>query len=98
MQNHSTDIPVMNLSAADYFRRLLHVPEQSRSARTVELFGWLMLIESPFMLIFPHSVASFLGLPALGEQGASYEQAANYFRIMGCLSAASECSTSSVAA
>lgn len=62
----------MNSPASDYFHRLLHVPEQSRSAHTVELFGWLMMLESPFMLIFPQAVASLLGLPALSDQGATY--------------------------
>jgi len=62
----------MYAPASDFFHRLLHVPEQSRSAKTVELFGWLMMIESPFMLVAPHSVASFLGLPELGDQGAIY--------------------------
>ena len=69
----------MNLSASDYFRRLCHVPEQSRSARTVELFGWLILLESPLMLLVPDRAAAIIHLPVLNEQ------AANYFRIMGLL-------------
>jgi hypothetical protein len=69
----------MNLSASDSFRRLLHVPEQSRSARTVELFGWLILLESPLMLLVPDRAASIIHLPVLNDQ------AANYFRIMGLL-------------
>ena len=69
----------MNLPASDYFRRLLHASGQSRSARTVELFGWLILLESPLMLLAPDRAASILHLPALNEQ------AANYFRIMGLL-------------
>ena len=69
----------MNPSSVSYFGRLLRVPEQSRSARTVELFGWLMLIESPFMLVAPRLVASVLHLPELGEQGAGY------FRLAGGL-------------
>ena len=69
----------MNLSAADYFHRLLHASGQSRSARTVELFGWLILLESPLMLLAPDTAASILHLPALNEQ------AAHYFQIMGLL-------------
>ena len=69
----------MNLSASDYFRRLLHASGQSRSARTVELFGWLILLESPLMLLAPNMAASIIQLPALNEQ------AANYFRILGLL-------------
>jgi hypothetical protein len=38
----------------------------------VELFGWLMLLESPFMLIVPHSVASVLRVSDLGDQGAAF--------------------------
>jgi len=45
----------------------------------VELFGWLILLESPLMLLAPHVAASIIHLPVLGEQ------AANYFRIMGLL-------------
>src|SRR4051812_11582490 len=69
----------MNPSASSYFHRLLHASGQSRSARTVELFGWLILLESPLMLLAPGMAASILHLPALTEQ------AANYFRIMGLL-------------
>ena len=69
----------MKRSASDYFSRLLRVPEQSRSARTVELFGWLILLESPLMLLVPNVAASIIHLPVLNEQ------AANYFRIMGLL-------------
>ena len=59
------------------FRRLLHAPGQSRAARTVELFGWLIFLEGPIMLLAPHFAATVLHLPALNEQ------AANYFRILG---------------
>ena len=59
------------------FHRVLHAPGQSRTARTVELFGWLILLESPVMILAPHWSASLLHIPALNEQ------AANYFRILG---------------
>jgi hypothetical protein len=61
------------------FRQLLHATDQSKSARTVELFGWLILVESPLMLLRPHWAATFLYLPALDPQ------AANYFSIVGLL-------------
>ena len=61
----------------DYLVRLLHAPGQSRSARTVEVFGWLIFFEGPVMLLAPHFAASLLHLPALNEQ------AANYFRLLG---------------
>jgi len=69
----------MHPSFPDLFHRLAHATGQCRSARTVELFGWLILLESPLMLFAPHVAASIIHLPALTEQ------AANYFRIMGLL-------------
>jgi Na+-driven multidrug efflux pump len=61
------------------FQRMLRAEGQSRSARTVELFGWLMLFEAGAVLFAPHWVAALLHLPALSEQGA------NYFRLVGLL-------------
>ena len=59
--------------------RVLRVQNQSRTAKTVELFGWLILIEGPVFLLFPNFVASVLHLPPLAEQGP------NYFRLVGVL-------------
>jgi hypothetical protein len=64
-------------SFSEMFHRLLHAPGQTRTARTVELFGWLIFLESPVMLLAPHFAASVLHIPPLNEQ------AANYFRILG---------------
>ena len=61
------------------FWQLIHAPGQSRSARTVEVFGWIMLAESLLVMVAPHQVAALLHLPGLSEQ------AANYFRLMGLL-------------
>ena len=61
------------------FARLLRAEGQGRAARTVELFGWLILAEGTAMLFAPHFVASVLHLPALADQ------AANYFRLVGIL-------------
>jgi uncharacterized protein YjeT (DUF2065 family) len=61
------------------FRRLLTAEPQSRSAKTVEGFGWLILIEGITVLFAPHFAASLLGIPPLTEQGA------NYFRLVGLL-------------
>jgi len=61
------------------FRRLLSAEGQSRSAKTVEVFGWLILIEGIIVLFAPHFSASILGIPPLTEQGA------NYFRLVGLL-------------
>jgi hypothetical protein len=63
----------------EMFTRLLAAPGQSRAAKTVEVFGWLILIEGVFMLFVPHFVASVLHLPPLSEQ------AVNFFRLVGLL-------------
>jgi hypothetical protein len=60
-------------------RQLLTAAEQSRSAKTVEVFGWLILVEGTLVLFVPHLVASLLQIPPLEEQGA------NYFRLVGLL-------------
>lgn len=52
---------------------------QAQSARTVEIFGWIMFAEAASVLFAPHFVAGLLNLPVLGDQ------AANYFRIVGLL-------------
>ena len=61
------------------FKRLLTAVGQSRSAKTVEIFGWLILIEGTLVLFAPHWVASLIHIPPLAEQ------AANYFRLVGLL-------------
>jgi hypothetical protein len=66
-------------SFTEMLGRLLRVQNQSRTAKTVELFGWLILIEGPMFLLFPHFVASVLHLPPLAESGP------NYFRLVGVL-------------
>lgn len=59
--------------------RLLRAEGQSRSAKTVEAFGWLLLVEGPILLLAPHFAATILHLPALSEQSA------NYFQLVGVL-------------
>jgi len=66
-------------SFGDMLGRLLRAEGQSRTARTVEMFGWLILMEGPLFLLFPNFVVSVLHLPALAEQGP------NYFRLVGLL-------------
>jgi uncharacterized protein YjeT (DUF2065 family) len=61
------------------FRRLLTAEGQSRSAKTVEVFGWLILIEGITVLFAPHLSASVLGISPLAEASA------NYFRLVGLL-------------
>lgn len=61
------------------FHRLLSAEAQSRSAKTVEVFGWLILIEGTIVLFAPDFVASLIHIPPLSDQ------AANYFRLIGLL-------------
>ncbi len=63
----------------DHLRRLIDKPDQSRSAWTVEVFGWIILIEGTIILVAPHWVASILSLADLSDQ------AANYMRLAGLL-------------
>jgi hypothetical protein len=59
---------------------LLFRPDnRSRTSRTIEAFGWLILVESNLMLLAPHAAAALLHLPALTEQ------AAHYFQLVGLL-------------
>ena len=69
----------MSSTFADHLRRLLTKPQQSRSARTVEIFGWIILLEGTLILLAPRWVASILTLPELSDQ------AANYVRLVGLL-------------
>ena len=64
---------------AEIVHRLLVARGQSWSAKSVEVFGWLILFEGSLVVLFPHFVALILNLPAL------VEQAANYFRLVGLL-------------
>jgi hypothetical protein len=61
------------------FRRLLSAAGQSRSAKTVEVFGWLIIAEGTAVLFAPHFSASVLGIPPFTGQGA------NYYRLVGLL-------------
>ena len=64
---------------AETFHRLVTARGQSRSAKSVEVFGWLILFEGTLVVLLPHFVARILNLPPL------VEQAANYFRLVGLL-------------
>ena len=66
-------------SFSETFYNLVTARGQSRSAQTVEVFGWLILLEGTLVVLFPHFVARILHLPPL------VEQAANYFRLVGLL-------------
>ena len=61
------------------FHQLIGAREQSCAAKTVEIFGWLILIEGSLVLLWPGFVAAVLHLPPLLQQGE------NYFRLIGLL-------------
>jgi hypothetical protein len=61
------------------FHRLLSAEGQSRPAKTVEVFGWLILIEGTIALFAPQFAVSILGIAPFNDQ------AANYFRLVGLL-------------
>jgi len=60
-------------------RRLLHPLRTSAGAWTVEIFGYLLLVEGAAIVIAPHGVALLLGLPEFSVA------AATYFRLVGLL-------------
>lgn len=63
----------------EIFRRLIAASGQSRAAKTVEVFGWLILLEGSAVLLLPAFAAAVLHLRTLGQQ------AENYFRLIGLL-------------
>ena len=62
----------MNPSLTEMFQRLLHPVGQTRAAKSVEVFGWLIFAESVILMLAPHWAAELLHLPALVPQGANY--------------------------
>jgi hypothetical protein len=42
------------------FKRLLSPPEQSRAAKTVEIYGWIIFVEGGLLLLFPDFMASVM--------------------------------------
>jgi hypothetical protein len=61
----------------EMLRRLLRAEGQGRAAKTVEIYGWVVLIEGAICMISPQSVAMVLGIPPLVGQGV------DYFRLAG---------------
>lgn len=59
-------------SLAEMFRRLRRAEGQARSAQTVEVFGWLILVEGAGLLLAPGVAVSLLQLPEPGIQGEHY--------------------------
>lgn len=59
--------------------KVIRADGQAHSARTVEIFGWIMFAEAAGLLFAPHFAAGLLHLPPLSDQ------AANYLRLVGLL-------------
>jgi uncharacterized protein YjeT (DUF2065 family) len=66
-------------SLGEMFARLLRADEQGRAAKTVEIFGWAILLEGAALLLAPRAVAVLLHIQPLADQ------AADYLRIIGLL-------------
>ena len=61
----------------EMLRRLLRAEGQGRAAKTVEIYGWVVLIEGATSMISPQFVAKVLGIAPLVGQGV------DYFRLAG---------------
>ena len=61
----------------EMLRRLLRAEGQGRAAKTVEIYGWVVLIEGAICMSLPQLVATVLGIPPLVDQGV------DYFRLAG---------------
>lgn len=62
----------MNPPLSEMFGRLLRAEAQTRAAKSVEVFGWLIFFESLILMFAPRFAAELLHLPALVPQGANY--------------------------
>ena len=61
------------------FKRLLSPPEQSRAAKTVEIYGSMVLLEGGLLLLFPDFMARLMHLSPLTPQ------ASGFLRLVGML-------------
>ena len=66
-------------SFREWFRLLITAEVRSRAGKTVEVFGWVILLEGSSVLLFPSLAVFLLQLPPL------MDQAENYFRLVGLL-------------
>ena len=54
------------------FKRLLSPPEQSRAAKTVEIYGWIIFVEGGLLLLFPDFMASVMHFGPLTPQSFGF--------------------------
>ena len=64
---------------SEMFHRLLRAEGQGRAAKTVEIYGWVVLLEGVSAVIAPQLVATVLGIPSPVPVSAG----ADYFRLAG---------------
>lgn len=67
------------LTVCEMFKRIAEAPGQTGSARSVEWFGWLILVEGALILLWPDFVAAVLDFADLDRQGSKF------FRLCGLL-------------
>ena len=70
------------------FKRLLSPPEQSRAAKTVEIYGWIIFVEGGLLLLFPDFMASVMHFGPLTPQSSGF------LRLIGMLVSGLACSMS----
>src|SRR5262245_8642341 len=61
------------------FKRLLSPPEQSRAAKTVEIYGWIIFLQGGLLLLFPDFMAKVMHFGPLNAQ------ASGFLRLVGML-------------
>jgi uncharacterized protein YjeT (DUF2065 family) len=66
-------------ATGEMFDRLAHATGQGRTARTVEWFGWLCLVEGIALMFAPRVVAALLQIELTADQ------AVDWFRVIGLL-------------
>src|SRR5436190_16318761 len=66
-------------SFGEMFGKLLHATGQSRAAKTVEIYGWLIFAERILIFLFPEHVALLLRFGPLDHGGLMF------FRLAGLL-------------
>ena len=61
------------------FKQLLSPPEQSRAAKTVEIYGWIIFLQGGLLLLFPDFMVRLMHF------GPLTLQASGFLRLIGIL-------------
>src|SRR5215469_17469642 len=61
------------------FKRFLSPPKQSRAAKAVEIYGWIIFLEGGLLLLFPDFMARVMHF------GPLIPQASGFLRLVGML-------------